>query len=396
MQKLERALFVGTYFPGSSSDNPAFSHAANSFQEKLIAALQSQGMTHVAALSIYPASRFPQGPVWYSGHTQQDSSAGLWVRCVPYLNLLGVKPFAQFLSMLFGVLSWARKLAWRPQAVVVYNPVQRWTIPALIAARLYEAPSVCIAADVQSIERSQGLVHFLMHKARAYWLRKFAGVVVLSGLVAEEFLSPNQSWMHLEGGVSPNDFQLSSDARPLTHLYYAGTLSVGSGVKLLLEAFDLLPEEYQLMITGNGPLVDLVSSAAASSSRLSYLGVVSREEQLSLLHQAGILINPRLTSLPENRYNFPSKLLDYLASGRPVISTLTADLAAEYADLVHVCEQENPRALASTITKVASLDPKEVERRRIRAHQKVVTQKSWALQGKRLYEFICSEAIHSR
>jgi len=219
---------------------------------------------------------------------------------------------------------------------------------------------------------------------------------VLSGLVAEEFLAPDQSWLHLDGGISPIEYQVTEDAQPLTQLYYAGTLSEGSGVKLMLEAFDLLPEDYHLTITGNGPLADFVSQKTESNPRLNYLGVLPRERQLSLLHRAGILLNPRLGSLPENRYNFPSKLLEYLASGRPVVSTMTADLAEEYADLVYVCEQENPRVLASTITKVSTLDPEEIKQRSQRAYQKVINQKNWQVQSERLYEYMRKEAFGSR
>lgn len=397
MPELERILFIGTFTPGESGDgNPSFSHAANNFQAKLIEGLQSSGVEVVTVLSIYPSPRFPLGPMQYTGNELGDAGGDSWVRCVPYLNLPLIKPFSQFFSLIRGVLKLRGLKSRRPQAGIAYNATHRWGIPALVAAWLYKAPSICVAADVQPIEPGQSWLHILLHKGRAFWLRRFTGVVVLSGLVAKEFLSPKQSWLHVEGGISPSEYQYAEDVQPLTELYYAGTLSEGSGMKLMLAALDMLPEAYHLTITGNGPLADVVRQKAESDPRLTYLGVLPRKQQLELLQRAGLLLNPRLVSLPENRYNFPSKLLEYLASGRPVISTLTADLSEEYSDLVYVCEQEDPRVLASTITEISNLDPEEIKRRSASAYRKVIDQKNWQAQARRLYEFMQSEVYGSR
>ncbi len=388
MPELKRILFIGTFTPGESGDgNPSFSHAANNFQAQLIAGLQSNGVERVTVLSIYPSPRFPRGPFRYVGNEKAEAEGVSNLRCVPFLNLPCIKPISQIFALVFEVL----KIREKPQVIVAYNATNRWGIPALIAAWLFKVPSICVAADVQPLESEKGFFQSLLHKARAFWLRRFTGVVVLSSLVAAEFLDPKQAWLHLEGGISPSEFQVAEDVQPLTELYYAGTLSVGSGVRLMLEAYDLLPEEYQLTITGNGPLADLVSRRAGSHSRLKYLGVLPRKQQLELLQRAGLLLNPRLVSLPENRYNFPSKLLEYLASCRPVVSTLTADLAEEYADLVYVCEREDPRVLASAIIAVSELEPQEVKRRSMSAYKKIIHQKSWNVQTRRLYKFLQRE-----
>ena len=39
------------------------------------------------------------------------------------------------------------------------------------------------------------------------------------------------------------------------------------------------------------------------------------------LNEADVLVNPRNMDLPENANNFPSKIMEYMATGKPIIST---------------------------------------------------------------------------
>ena len=74
-----------------------------------------------------------------------------------------------------------------------------------------------------------------------------------------------------------------------------------------------------------------------------YLGFVEREELLRTMQRGLVLVNPRPPSLPEHRYNFPSKILEYLATGRPVISTTSADIAEEYGKYLLLLQMRHQR-----------------------------------------------------
>jgi glycosyltransferase involved in cell wall biosynthesis len=66
-------------------------------------------------------------------------------------------------------------------------------------------------------------------------------------------------------------------------------------------------------------------------------------------------VNPRPSRLIENRYNFPSKLMEYLAAGRPIISTATSDVADHYGDRLVVLADETPAGLARCIEDTIAL-----------------------------------------
>ena len=68
-------------------------------------------------------------------------------------------------------------------------------------------------------------------------------------------------------------------------------------------------------------MVELIEKQSLRDNRIKYKGMVSEEEYYKLLEEANILINSKNMNLPENINNFPSKVLEYLASGRIIIST---------------------------------------------------------------------------
>ncbi len=51
---------------------------------------------------------------------------------------------------------------------------------------------------------------------------------------------------------------------------------------------------------------------------------------------ADVLIDMRLTEALNTKYSFPSKLMEYLASGTPVITTCTGHVEEEFADIAYL------------------------------------------------------------
>lgn len=386
---VERILFLGSYCPEVAGKNPAFSVAADSFQANLLKGLLQQGVSGIQVVSVCPATHFPPGSTLYVRGQVSQPLPSLLVHQVSFVNLIGIKPFWQLFAIAWESLKLLRRGAFRPDVVLTYNALQRWALPAILTAKILRIPAVCLAADVQSIDQDVTLCRSVLHRMRAFWLKRFDGVIVLSSLIAHDFLRPSQAWMRMEGAILPGEYVQPGEGSDRALLFYGGSLGEWGGIRLLLQAFALLPSEYRLWISGNGPLEGEVIRAAAGNPRIRFLGLVDRRDYLRILGQAGILINPRPPSLPENRYNFPSKLLEYLATGRPVVSTLTADLAEEYGDFIFACDEENPEALARAILSVSLTDPRVRQQKSLRAREFVLTSKSWEAQSSRVHGFLC-------
>lgn len=224
------------------------------------------------------------------------------------------------------------------------------------------------------------------------------GIIALSRKLIEDF-GQEIPWIKIEGGLGeewPDAGDKSLEEPQPKVVVYSGTLTEVGGIKMLLEAFRRIDKpEFRLWITGKGNLEAEVVKAARADSRISYLGFLTYPEYQKVVSQAMVLVNPRLSKYPENRYNFPSKLLEYLASGVPVITTATADVGEDYADKAFILWDETPQSLASLIEFVCSQPTRFRHEFGAQAQEYVLRNKTWDVQAAKAFEFIAgiSESI---
>lgn len=100
------------------------------------------------------------------------------------------------------------------------------------------------------------------------------------------------------------------------YFLYAGRLTEEKGLRILLEAWQRGPGLPPLWIAGDGPLGVEVRSAAASLQNVSWLGMRSNDEVLSLMKRARAVLCPSLW------YEcMPRVVIESLAVGTPVIAS---------------------------------------------------------------------------
>lgn len=142
-----------------------------------------------------------------------------------------------------------------------------------------------------------------------------------------------------------------SPSQPL-RILYAGALEDYNGIGPLLEAMDLLePGLATLRIVGNGSLQEEVATRCLGGNS-EYLGLVTHSEVERLITESDLLVNLRDTSHPVAHFSFPSKLVEYLASGVPVLSTpVVTD--RDFMDAVYITEDLAPSSIALAIKEAA-------------------------------------------
>ncbi len=121
---------------------------------------------------------------------------------------------------------------------------------------------------------------------------------------------------------------------------YSGTLDKQYGIKALLEAFISIDDpKLHLWICGDGNGKDDVIEFASKDSRIEYYGCLKHSEVMNFQHAADILINPRSSEGLFTKYSFPSKTIEYMLAGKPVIAYKLMGIPDEYDDyLLYVDE----------------------------------------------------------
>jgi glycosyltransferase involved in cell wall biosynthesis len=397
--------FVGSVAPpGMTEASPAFSPAGNKFQLGLLRHLSREGGTRVEAFSMRPLAAYPGERVLAFGGRRTEL-AEVPTTLVPFVNVRGLKESSVAAGMYAHLRRWAAAHPSGPRALLVYNVLSSLSLPVLSAARACKVPAVAVVADlpfdVYSFRGARGLLERAELRAQLHALRRFDGLVVLTPHAAQDH-APGVPWMRMEGALAADEIS-AAFGRPAASpppgaervVMYSGMLNEMNGIPLLLQAFERLREpDWRLWMYGGGPLEGAVQAAARRDPRITLhsWGVVPEAEVLRRQKQAHVLVNPRPSAHRANRYSFPSKLLEYLASGTPVVSTAPDGIPAEYHPHLVLALDESPDGLAATLRRAAALPHAERDARAARARGWLLREKTWERQAERIAGFLRSLA----
>ena len=147
-------------------------------------------------------------------------------------------------------------------------------------------------------------------------------------------------------------------------------------------------ESYSLELYGNGEALDRLRAMAEKDPRIHCHGAVPREEALACQREAYILINPRMPDKEFVKYSFPSKTIEYLLSGRPVMMFRLDGVPEEYYEHIITIPSSGRKEMAEAMKKTADLPREELSERGRRGREFVLREKNEKRQGQKLAELL--------
>ena len=400
-----KLAYIGSIVPDEPAfHTPAFSRAGNMCQQNLLLSLVHAGLRPSIVISYRPVQSFPGGRRLWIGKEQISALEGMNIELLSFINITPLKQVMIGLGALWRLLLWGwrnRKAVHR--VVYTFNVSVPSGVFTLLGAWLTRSKVVAMIYDINVPGET---VPFKLPWRIDYWLHKillprFDGLVVIADPIIKDF-ALGVPFVRVEGGIdgdslcnSSNTIRARTSNESSFVIAFAGGLKEANGILELLEAFSLIRgDQYQLRIAGMGPLESKVKEAAQNDSRIEYCGYLSFDEVLALYDAADVLINMRPTKTLNTKYFFPSKLMEYLASGVPVITTCTGYVEQEYADFAFLLKDETSQGLANMIEYVASLDQNIRIDKGARARNYICTHKTWNVQGQRVVDFILKKLLN--
>ena len=118
------------------------------------------------------------------------------------------------------------------------------------------------------------------------------------------------------------------------YVLYTGTLQYRYGIAELLSAFQRIGDRrVKLLICGEGEAEEEIKVRAREDERIEYLGLLPSKKVENLRVGASVLVNPRRNKGDFTKFSFPSKMMEYLASGVPTVAYLLDGMPNDYRGL---------------------------------------------------------------
>lgn len=352
MENKIRLHFVGSVVPlGDESCADAISQAGNLCQLGLIQGLAETPINFIQVISYFPNRIFPAGKRFISRGKYQYLCNGIEFHVLPYLNFPGLRALSVNVGVLFALLKKTR----RGDSVLFYNItipsgvvgiLLRWIRGVHCFAMVYD-----IHVPGQTVPDSfRWRFELWKHK---WLLPKLDGVIAINFKILSDFNCVGNGIV-IEGGVTIP--QVASHFQPVSRTFstftivFAGRLSEDNGIELILKAVQQLPNpELRLVIAGNGSLCDMVKTAIETDSRITYVGQLLHTEVMAIYQKAQLLMCIRLTKQLDTGYFFPSKLIECMATGVPVLTTRIVGTNFDPAEYAYIVDQETAEGVGAGI-----------------------------------------------
>lgn len=263
--------------------------------------------------------------------------------------------------------------------VIMYavNPVFERVL--LKYKKKYDIKIVTICSEVPALRRyGSSLTAKIKKRILTYYNEQFDGYIFFSAEMRNVVRYKEKKNIVLEG-IAPDVMKKPAKGKK-NILMYAGGLAEDNNISLLLECCRDIPLVDEVWICGDGPEKEKITALAKTDSRIKYFGQLENSEVLKLEQQAKILINFRSPDAELTKYSFPSKILEYIASGSMVLSTPLLGIPKEYFDYIETADISNQRAVVDTITSFLSISEDEYMQKVIAAQNFIAFKKNYKKQ----------------
>lgn len=297
-----------------------------------------------------------------------------------------------FLSSFNQTMKWAIRNK-RKDSVVICDVLKvSICMGALLASKILHIKCIGLVTDIPGL--MVGGKKSFFSKSASYvnkkYINNFDFYVLLTEQMNELVNLRNRPYLIMEGLVDSamEEFKSEKKDNP-KNIIYAGGIYERYGVKDLIDAFMKIDDDsIQLSIYGNGDLKDYINKCSIMDKRIKYYGVVPNNEVVEAQLRATLLVNPRPTHEDFAKYSFPSKNMEYMVSGTPVLTTRLPGMPKEYYDYVYFIEEENVDGIKKTLRQITSIDKRELYDFGAKAKKFVLENKNNIVQSKRILEFV--------
>lgn len=397
-------LFIGGLFPKEMENEILenslgnVQNAANNLQWGLVSGLDNNLSKDIKILNSLYIGSYPKRYKKMIVNTYKFShSLNAEDINVGFINLMGVKHLSRRLTMKPYVKNWAKKNSGNKKVVIAYAMTSTFTSLLRYIKSINDEITTCLIVpdlpQYMNLSETRSRLYDILkaveisHISRA---KKYIDNYVLLTKHMSDALNITVPSVVIEGIAT--DIFKSIDCIPLEDgtktILYSGGLEKKYGIIDLINSFERLPEQnYRLIICGSGDAEGDIIMSSKRDKRIIFRGLLPRREVLILQKSSDILVNPRPNNEEYTKFSFPSKILEYLSSGTPVISYKLDGIPEEYYEHMYLVREEK-EGLYNTLREVLFKTEKELSEKGFKSKKFVLEEKNAVIQTRKIIEMI--------
>ena len=308
-----------------------------------------------------------------------------------YLMTINIPIIKNIFIILNSFFSTLKCLAKDKDAVLICDTLNvSVSAGALLATKIFKRKSIGIVTDIPILlSRNKNSISVRLNN---FIINHFGSYVLLTEQMNKLINKREVPFALVEGQV---DSGMRSVKNEICNKYskkvciYAGGIHKIYGIDYLIKAFIQanLPKA-ELHIYGDGDFEIELKEICMRYKQIKYFGVVSNDIIVQEELKASLLINPRPTNEEYTKYSFPSKNMEYMASGTPILTTKLPGMPEEYKEFVYLINDETIEGLKSALKQVLSKSSEELHHKGLRAKEFVLKNKNNVIQAKKIIDMI--------
>lgn len=352
--------------------NPSNQH----FYHALVKALST--FAHVDVLTSRPYTSLKGQYLKRETKTEE----GVFFHYLPFWNLRGIKRCNIAYSPLYHYKKWIQK------DTILFVDALHISLCQL-AKRIsqhYHVPMIGVITDHPKNLSNASLAY--QEKVLKNW-KLFDGYYCLTDALEKAANPYHRPSLVIEGIIERMNPSLSYADRLFDHyLFFGGALYERYGIETLLKAFSHWKTNYQLIIAGHGPAASMVKQYALKDPRIHYVGLLSQSEVQHYERNCCLNINPRPYQKTLDMLSVPSKVIEYIASGTPTLSTEHSRLKEIFRNDIFWMGKGESKDIYNALVDFMDTPKEEIEKKTISAQQKAYDLYSFSSVGKRIAAFL--------
>jgi len=363
---------------------------AQKYNQLLMEGFVANGAT-VDAVSSRPINRAVSKKLFFK--SEKETQCGINYHYVPFVNHSLLRAVFVFFSTFFKILT----LRKREHTALICDALGvSVAAAALLAAKIKRIKAVAIITDVPS-HRPTGSKMSTSEKIDLYLMKKFDAYLLLTRHMNDVVNPKGRPFVVLEGHSDirmkevKNDLDKKYDKKVC---FYAGSLRRIYGIGNLVDAFVKSNiENSELHIYGNGDYVEDLKELSKKYPNVKYMGIAPNDKIIEEELKCTLLVNPRPTNEEYTKYSFPSKNMEYMASGTPLLTTKLPGMPDEYCDYVYIIQEETVDGIKEKLCEILNSPVSSLHEKGQKAKDFVMNHKNNVVQAKKVLEIIFEKVL---